>query len=87
MTETEAQDKSQAKVSQIHELAAKLQIRIIAQQIIKGNVIENSVCFIDQEKYDIDKPAPVVRGPNNVMRGMPVNVSKPEDDKNTDLPK
>jgi len=64
MTEIEAQDLSAAKVQQINDLAKKLQVRIIAQQIIKGNVIENSVCFIDQEQYDIDKPKPVLRGPN-----------------------
>ncbi len=65
MTEAQAREKSDAKVHQIKELADKLQVKISAEQAItSGNIIKSVIYFLDEEKYDIDKPAPVAPGPN-----------------------
>lgn len=68
MTKKEIQEKTQAKVMQLKDLATKLQIRIIAHNAItQGNIIRPMVYFDDMEQYELD-PAPeaIVRVPDAV---------------------
>ncbi len=83
MTETEVKAKSLEKVEKIQALAKELQISIIAQQIVdRGSVIQNKVCYIDQENYVIDKTK------QGEAIATPVHTSKPlKENESSNLPK
>ncbi len=64
MTQEDARNKSAEKVSQVTSLAKALKIKIRAEQVItKDSIIKSVVFFTDEEEYDVDKPAPIVREP------------------------
>lgn len=68
ITQQESRDITEKKIEEVKALAKKLQIQIIAKQIITPqNTIELAVFYIDHEKRDVEPAKSVVRGPLPVM--------------------
>jgi len=57
MTKQEIQAKSNSKRKAIEVLLAKMDMVLVAQQVVgRSGLVENSVLFIDNEKYPEEAP-------------------------------
>jgi hypothetical protein len=90
ITQQEAREASEKKIEEIKALAQKLQMQIVAKQVItQRNMIELAVVYIDNEKYDVEPTPKMTRMPlQKGEDGRDFSVVKPlekeiSDDKNT----
>ena len=65
MTKEKMQEETNKKVAEIKVLCDKLEITLMAKQMVTQNgFIETVVYYIDAEKYPVDAPVPAEKAAN-----------------------